>query len=460
MSTERTLELLAQRRSSTEVVAGCGAACVADTCFAAHSRRRPPALERFRLHSARGFSMTLDTWAASSRWAVAFAVVWCGACALPRGGTNEDGGRPLPDATADTGVDAGPICDPPDCNDGNLCTDDLCTATGCEHVPNTSSCDDGVFCNGFDTCADGTCQPGLGDPCTAPTVCDESRHSCVGCGDDSHCPPDNAPDWSSCDFGGSICGLDGTQAREVTSYACNLSTHECDATMTLQMEACSRPPSETNGASCVEAASTGKCQGGACCTGCLDGTSCNAGTASGSCGTGGAACAGCGGGTPFCVGGACVRCAGAADCNDSNPCTTNGCNTSSGSCQHPAVADGTSCTGGVCMGGTCVAGCTSHTDCTDPANARCDTSTNTCVPCSAGSQCAHLAATPVCDRSAGAGLPGRCIAVCPPSSPGCLSVRNTCEPGFNSSFCGSDGDACVDCAAMSQTCNPGTHTCM
>jgi hypothetical protein len=53
-----------------------------------------------------------------------------------------------------------------------------------------SDCDDGLFCTGVETCdiGTGTCIPGAGNPCVAPTgVCDEGTDSCIGCTTDADC---------------------------------------------------------------------------------------------------------------------------------------------------------------------------------------------------------------------------------------------------------------------------------
>lgn len=66
------------------------------------------------------------------------------------------------------------------CNDGVACTADSCNETtdSCNNVPNNASCDDGLFCNGAETChATLGCQAGA-DPC-APNPCDEPTDSCI-----------------------------------------------------------------------------------------------------------------------------------------------------------------------------------------------------------------------------------------------------------------------------------------
>jgi hypothetical protein len=54
------------------------------------------------------------------------------------------------------------------CDDGNICTDDSCDASGqCVATPNTAPCDDNTVCNGREICSDGQCAPGM------PLVCDD-----------------------------------------------------------------------------------------------------------------------------------------------------------------------------------------------------------------------------------------------------------------------------------------------
>ncbi len=67
---------------------------------------------------------------------------------------------------------------PLSCDDANSCTDDSCDPqTGCVHDNNTAACDDGLFCNGYDTCGDGSCTVHSGDPCKQLT-CNEETDIC------------------------------------------------------------------------------------------------------------------------------------------------------------------------------------------------------------------------------------------------------------------------------------------
>ncbi|MEE9297344.1 MAG: hypothetical protein V3W34_20590, partial [Phycisphaerae bacterium] len=76
-----------------------------------------------------------------------------------------------------------------DCNDGVACTIDVCDPvnpladpiTGCVITPDAAACDNGLFCDGVETCdALLDCQAGTG-PCTNPLlpVCDEVLDVCV-----------------------------------------------------------------------------------------------------------------------------------------------------------------------------------------------------------------------------------------------------------------------------------------
>lgn len=90
------------------------------------------------------------------------------------------------------GCVAGP---PADCDDGIRCTRDACDENTwrCTHAPDESACDDGLFCNGIEHCdANGDCTPGTppicddGVACTVDS-CDEATRACVHKADDSTC---------------------------------------------------------------------------------------------------------------------------------------------------------------------------------------------------------------------------------------------------------------------------------
>ncbi|MFQ5494393.1 MAG: hypothetical protein ACE5EX_03335, partial [Phycisphaerae bacterium] len=101
------------------------------------------------------------------------------------------------------------------CPDAVACTVDVCDPlTGCQHLPDDASCSDGIFCNGAEACdVLAGCGPGAdpcGDfiPCTTDT-CDEPTSSCTNVPVDSVCDDGilcNGPE--TCDpFGGCQPGI-------------------------------------------------------------------------------------------------------------------------------------------------------------------------------------------------------------------------------------------------------------
>jgi hypothetical protein len=79
---------------------------------------------------------------------------------------------------------AGTVCT----DDGNVCTDDVCNGVSsvCQHPNNSAPCNDGLFCNGADTCGGGTCSIHAGNPCPGHNVgpncndsCDEATDTCT-----------------------------------------------------------------------------------------------------------------------------------------------------------------------------------------------------------------------------------------------------------------------------------------
>ena len=65
------------------------------------------------------------------------------------------------------------------CDDYNPCTDDTCVDQACVFTPNdASSCDDGLYCTGVETCVGGSCEA-TGDPCQSDELCDEDADTCI-----------------------------------------------------------------------------------------------------------------------------------------------------------------------------------------------------------------------------------------------------------------------------------------
>jgi V8-like Glu-specific endopeptidase len=62
-------------------------------------------------------------------------------------------------------------------NDCQACNPDNNTSNW--SVKNSGSCDDGLYCNGADSCDNGECKEHDGDPCGSGETCDEQLDSCV-----------------------------------------------------------------------------------------------------------------------------------------------------------------------------------------------------------------------------------------------------------------------------------------
>ncbi len=74
---------------------------------------------------------------------------------------------------------------PVDCDDGVACTLDFCyeAVRQCLALPSDEQCDDGVFCNGVESCDPDWGCLSSGDPCPAGTRCDEESDTCDPVGD-------------------------------------------------------------------------------------------------------------------------------------------------------------------------------------------------------------------------------------------------------------------------------------
>ncbi len=96
-----------------------------------------------------------------------------------------------------------------DCNDGNPCTDDACSASQCAYTNNTVACSDGNACTLNDLCGGGVCVSGTpqvcndGDACTANN-CNTGTGQCqfpaIVCNDSNTCTDDTCNQQSGCVF--------------------------------------------------------------------------------------------------------------------------------------------------------------------------------------------------------------------------------------------------------------------
>ncbi|RME38100.1 MAG: hypothetical protein D6788_08090, partial [Planctomycetota bacterium] len=128
---------------------------------------------------------------------------------------DEDNDRCRTPCTIDADCDDGLFCNgteacvndfcepgtPPDCDDGVDCTVDSCDEDNdvCVNTADDSACDDGVFCNGAETCDPASgCQPGT-PPCADPTpLCNETADQCDQCASIDDCDDNDPCTFNSC----------------------------------------------------------------------------------------------------------------------------------------------------------------------------------------------------------------------------------------------------------------------
>jgi len=325
-----------------------------------------------------------------------------------------------------------------DCNDGNACTTDTCTAAnGCVHVNDDQApCDDGDDCTTDDACQAGTCvgtcECFADEDCSAPPpAC--SRFACIA---NSCIPvPDATKNGETCDDGefctagdvcqGGMCVSAGpTDCSSVVSAACEVG--ECDE----GTQACVAVPA-SDGVACDDNDN------------CTLADTCSGGTCSGQ----------------------------PQDCSNlDGPCTEGVCN--AGACSPaPTVGvpcdDGETCTeGDICsQAGTCVGawnpdlpdcGCASDAECTSLDDACndgvCNVATFTCVQ-------QPKAALTACDD----GDPCTVGDTCSPGG-NCLGNPYVCDDGLACTLdtCNGEGDCNVqvlqDFCVISNSCRSQGET--
>jgi hypothetical protein len=158
------------------------------------------------------------------------------------------------DALCDNGLfcDGAETCDPAhdcqpgtavDCDDGVGCTDDSCneSSDSCDNIPNDALCDNGLYCDGAETChATLDCQAGTavdcndGVTCTVDS-CNEGTDSC-----------DNVANDASCDDGLYCNGAETCDpvldcqpgADPCPGQGCNEDTDACEAVECIDNEDC------------------------------------------------------------------------------------------------------------------------------------------------------------------------------------------------------------------------------
>ncbi len=228
-------------------------------------------------------------------------------------------------------------------DDGNACTNDLCTAGAEIHtaLANGTICDDGNVCTQVDTCQSGACSGGSAKVCTAYDQC----HDVGTCNSSTGvCSNPVKTDGTVCADGNACTTGDHCQAGVCTASATG-TTNTCGGCSTLAHQ-----PNEA----CT--AGSGQCQGSGTyqCSGAeavvcnaqakVNGTTCsdgNACTQTDTCQSGS-----CAGGNP-------KVCSALDQCHSAGTCAA-----ATGVCSNPNKTDGTSCSDGnsCTTGDQCVAG--------------------------------------------------------------------------------------------------------
>jgi len=233
-----------------------------------------------------------------------------------------------------------------DCTNEAACDDDHCVEDACVDCLADDECDDGLFCNGAETCgADGMCADGTapcgddglfcngtescdeaagacvssGDPCAAGETCNEATGACE-CADDADCDDGDACNGAETCVGGACTA--GTPLDCDDGLACTDDSCVADACVNTAVtcavgETCIEPDGCTAAIPCPNG--DADCDDSDLCT-------------TDACGADG-----------FCAFTAVV-------CDDSDACTTDTCDPADGACVFTDVvcATGESCIGGVC----------------------------------------------------------------------------------------------------------------
>jgi hypothetical protein len=151
----------------------------------------------------------------------------------PEGSACDDGLYCTLMETCAAGTCGGSPADPCAANLGDADTDcsescdeasDACTATD----PDSSACDDGVFCNGAEVCAAGACGGSSGDPCAA-SVGDADADCSESCHEGNDACEANDPGGSVCDDGLACNGGDRCIAGSCDAHALECPAAEEDA---------------------------------------------------------------------------------------------------------------------------------------------------------------------------------------------------------------------------------------
>jgi cysteine-rich repeat protein len=138
-------------------------------------------------------------------------------------------------------------------DDANGCTNDQCNGSGaCVHPNNSNPCDDGLFCNGTDTCGGGSCSVHASDPCGGGPECNNTCND-----DDNNCA---APSGTACTDDGNVCTNDtcngsGTCAHPANTAPCDDGLY-CNGSDTCAASVCTHTGNPcTGGGECADTCS-------------------------------------------------------------------------------------------------------------------------------------------------------------------------------------------------------------
>ena len=242
-------------------------------------------------------------------------------------------------------------CDALNCDDNNPCTDDTCNPVdGCLHTDNTGPCDDSMFCNGTDTCSNGTCGIHAGRDCNdglycnGVEACNEALDRCdagiaINCDDDNVCTTDScneikdrceyANNSNNCDDGVFCNGGDKCLAG---SCAVHLGNNCDDGLYCSGVETCNEDQNLCEPGVAINCDDNNACTDDSCSEDadrceyinninpCDDGVFCN--------------------GADICKDGICEEHYG-MNCDDNDVCTVDSCNESQKLCEH--IIDSENC---------------------------------------------------------------------------------------------------------------------
>ncbi len=344
-----------------------------------------------------------------------------------------------------------------DCDDKNLCTDDVCDPVlGCTHTAKSASasCDDGKKCTLNDNCGSGVCKgtPKVcpdadNNPCTLE-ACSELVLSNDGCSSNLPDSPLACSDGDPCTIGDQ-CSASGCLPGKANS--CD-DKNPCTDDACVKNAGCKNTPNDTS--TCTKDACTpGVCSAGLCQSGsanCDDGNVCTADSCDAT--KGGCmhlpAALSCSDGDPCtapdpCVGTVCTP-GPLVSCDDGDPCTSDQC-TPSG-CTYALEVTGTPC--GLtadqkvksCVAGACVVedACNDYMcsateavgscpkDCSKSDSSGCAANDATCLGNCQAASCGDL--NSACGNQAGCGAIQKCLDSCSNSACKAKCMTNPMTP--------------------------------